>query len=59
MAFVDVEEPKVLTRLVENSAKFCPQLPWTGNATENYGKGIFEKELFEPADFTSLQGMDQ
>ena len=55
VAFVDVEETKVLTRLVDTSAKYIRLLPWAGNTCENDGKGPFEKELFVPPDFTSLQ----
>ena len=55
VAIVDMEETKVLTKIVESSAKYIRQLPWAQNATENDGKGQFEKELFEPPDFTSLQ----
>lgn len=57
VAFVDVEETRVLTKLVNSSAEFICNLPWTKNATENNGKGHFEKELFDPPDFTSLQSM--
>ena len=57
VAFVNVEETKVLTKLVESSAEYICKLPWAENATENKGKGLFEKELFEPPDFTSLQSM--
>lgn len=57
VAFVNVEETKVLTKLVESSAEYICNLPWAENATENNGKGLFEKELFEPPDFTSLQSM--
>ncbi len=55
VAIVDVDETKVLTKIVQSSAKYIRQLPWAENATENGGKGQFEKELFEPPDFTSLQ----
>ena len=55
VAIVDTEETKVLTKIVESSAKYIRQLPWAENAVENDGKGQFEKELFEPPDFTSLQ----
>lgn len=55
VAFVNAEETKVLTKLVESSAEYICNLPWTEGATENNGKGRFEKELFEPPDFTSLQ----
>ncbi|MCJ1394980.1 hypothetical protein MMC18_007861, partial [Xylographa bjoerkii] len=55
VAFVDVEETKVLTRLVEASAKYIRQLPWAEDTGENDGKGPFEKELFVPPDFTSLK----
>ena len=57
VAFVNIEETKVLTELVNSSAEYICNLPWTENATENNGKGPFEKELFEPPDFTSLQSM--
>ena len=56
-AIVDVKETGVLSRLVESSEKYIRQLPWAQNATENNGKGPFEKELFEPPDFTSLRDM--
>lgn len=58
VALVDAEETKVLTKLVENSAKFIRRLPWAEISNgENDGKGPFEKDLFEPPDFTSLHGM--
>ena len=55
VAIVDVDETKILTKIVESSAKYIRQLPWAENTKENDGKGPFEKELFEPPDFTSLQ----
>ena len=55
VAIVDINETKVLTKIVDSSAKYIRQLPWAHNTTENDGKGPFEKELFEPPDFTSLQ----
>ena len=55
VAFLNAEETRVLTKLVESSAEYICKLPWAENATENSGKGLFEKELFEPPDFTSLQ----
>lgn len=57
VAIVDVEETEVLSRLIESSDKYIRQLPWAQNVTENNGKGPFEKELFEPPDFTSLQSI--
>ena len=57
VAFVDAEETKILSNLVDNSAKYIRQLPWAVNCTDNDGKGPFEKDLFEPPDFTSLQSM--
>ena len=56
VAFVDEEETKMLTRLVDNSARYIRLLPWVDSAEESDGKGAFEKDLFEPPDFTSLQG---
>ena len=57
VAFVNIEETKVLTELVNSYAEYICSLPWTEGFTENHGKGPFEKELFEPPDFTSLQSM--
>lgn len=51
----DDGETKMLTRLVENSARFIRRLPWA--APGNDGKGPFEKSLFEPPDFSSIHGM--
>lgn len=55
VAFVDAEETNVLSKIVDSSARFIRNLPWAENATDNEGKGLFEKELFDPPDFTSLQ----
>lgn len=55
VAFVNTDETKVLTNLVNSSAEYIRKLPWTEGATENNEKGQFEKELFDPPDFTSLQ----
>lgn len=52
VAIADDEETKLLARLVENSAKFIQGLPWA--TPENGGKGPFEKNLFEPPDFSSI-----
>jgi dipeptidyl-peptidase-3 len=54
VAISEPEETKVLKTLVENSATFIRRLPWAEGATENNGKGLFEKALFEPPDFTSI-----
>lgn len=57
VALVDTEETQLLTKLVENSAKFIRRLPWAECSNgDNDGKGPFEKDLFEPPDFTSLHG---
>lgn len=57
VALSDAEETKALKRLVEHSATFIRRLPWAdGTSTENENKGPFEKELFEPPDFTSIHG---
>lgn len=55
VAFVNADETKVLTKLVNSSDEYIRNLPWTEGATENNGKGQFEKELVDPPDFTSLQ----
>ena len=58
VAFVNTDETKVLTKIVEKSAGYIRKLPWTESTEQNDGKGPFEKELLEPPDFTSLQSMD-
>jgi dipeptidyl-peptidase III len=58
VAVVDMEKTKILTKLVEDSAKYIRTLPWAEGAVENDRKGPFETELFESPDFTSLQGKD-
>lgn len=52
VAIADNEETKLLAKLVENSATFIRRLPWA--TPENDGKGPFEKDLFEPPDFSSI-----
>lgn len=55
VAIADDEETALLARLAENSSKFIRRLPWiTPGSQENAGKGPFEKELFEPPDFSSI-----
>jgi hypothetical protein len=50
---VDSEEAKVLTL---ESTKFIRRLPWAQGTHENNEKGPFERDLFEPPDFTSVHG---
>lgn len=52
VAIADVDETKLLAKVVDNSAKFIRRLPWA--SPENDGKGPFEKNLFEPPDFSSI-----
>ncbi|KPM44896.1 Dipeptidyl peptidase 3 [Neonectria ditissima] len=52
VAIADDEETSLLAKLVENSATFIRRLPWA--TPENDGKGPFEKNLFEPPDFSSI-----
>ena len=52
VAIADDEETSLLAKLVENSATFIRRLPWA--SPENDGKGPFEKDLFEPPDFSSI-----
>jgi dipeptidyl-peptidase III len=52
VAIADDSETALLAKLVENSAKFIRRLPWA--AAENDGKGLFEKNLFEAPDFSSI-----
>jgi dipeptidyl-peptidase-3 len=55
VAIADDEETKLLTKLVENSSTFIRRLPWA--SAENDGKGLFEKSLFEPPDFSSIHSL--
>lgn len=59
VGIVDADETKVLIQLTQNSTKFIRRLPWASgyDEDENRGMGPFEKDLFDPPDFTSLQGM--
>jgi len=52
VAIADDSETALLAKLVENSAIFIRRLPWA--TPENDGKGPFEKNLFEPPDFSSI-----
>lgn len=58
VGIVDADETKVLIKLTQNSTKFIRRLPWASGfkEDENRGMGPFEKDLFDPPDFTSLQG---
>ena len=56
VAISDHEETKTLAKLVEHSDTFIRRLPWAAGATENRGKGHFEKSLFEPPGFSSIHG---
>jgi dipeptidyl-peptidase III len=55
VAIADAQETKLLTNLVRESDKFIRRLPWIEH--ENSGKGPFEKNLFEPPDFSSIHGI--
>lgn len=52
VAIADDEETGLLAKLVEKSGTFIRRLPWA--TPENDGKGPFEKNLFEPPDFSSI-----
>lgn len=52
VAIADDKETELLAKLVRNSAKFIRRLPWA--TPDNDGKGPFEKNLFEPPDFSSI-----
>lgn len=54
VAIADPHETSLLSRLVSQSDKFIRRLPWA--SPENNGKGLFEKALFEPPDFSSIHG---
>lgn len=55
VAIADDSETALLAKLVDNSATFIRRLPWA--TSENDGKGPFEKNLFEPPDFSSIHSM--
>ncbi|KAI4188464.1 MAG: hypothetical protein L6R41_002143 [Letrouitia leprolyta] len=57
VAIANRKETAVLTRLVEQSANFIKQLPWTEGFSDNDGKGPFEKALFKPPDFSSIHAL--
>lgn len=58
VAIKDVEATRVVARLVETSDTFIRRLPWCGqDLNDNNGKGPFERSLFEPPDFTCIQGL--
>lgn len=57
VAIMDPEETKVLTSLVSESTTFIRRLPWTQNIHEKNGRGPFERDTFEPPDFTSIHGL--
>ncbi|KAI8633195.1 peptidase family M49-domain-containing protein [Xylariaceae sp. FL1651] len=52
VGIADSEETRLLSKLVEHSDKFIRRLPWA--SVENNGKGVFEKSLFDPPDFSSI-----
>ena len=52
VAIADDQETRLLAKLVEHSATFIRRLPWA--TPENDGRGPFEKNLFEPPDFSSI-----
>jgi len=54
VAIPDEQETKLLSELVQKSTVFIRRLPWAHGATDNDGKGSFEKSLFEAPDFTSI-----
>ncbi|KAI3323189.1 peptidase [Xylariaceae sp. AK1471] len=55
VAIADAEETKLLANLVRESDRFVRRLPWA--SPENNGKGVFEKSLFEPPDFSSIHAL--
>ncbi|KAG9254826.1 peptidase family M49-domain-containing protein [Emericellopsis atlantica] len=55
VAIADDEETRLLSKLVESSSTFIRRLPWA--TPENDGKGPFEKNLFEPPDFSSIHSL--
>ncbi|KAJ2991059.1 hypothetical protein NUW58_g2665 [Xylaria curta] len=55
VAIANKEETELLANLVENSATFIRRLPWA--TPENDGRGLFEKSLFEPPDFSSIYSL--
>ncbi|KAI4159194.1 MAG: hypothetical protein LQ342_006777 [Letrouitia transgressa] len=57
VAISDREETAVLTRLVQQSSKFIKLLPWTEGFADDVTTGPFEKNLFEPPDFTSIHAL--
>lgn len=55
VGIADPVETRTLKSLADIANEIIPRLPWTQGHRENNGKGPFEKELFDPPDFASVQ----
>lgn len=55
VAIVDDEETKKLSKLVARSNEYVRKLPWVDDYVVQ-GTGPFERDLFDPPDYTSLHG---
>ncbi|RMJ26745.1 Peptidase family M49 [Aspergillus sp. HF37] len=57
VGIADPQQTKTLERLAGMADGIIHRLPWSQGYAENNGKGPFEKELFDPPDFASVQSL--
>ncbi|KAK6000667.1 hypothetical protein QM012_003392 [Aureobasidium pullulans] len=57
VAVTDPEETAIFKRFVDEAPKFLRMLPWAAGASENDGRGPFEKTSFEAPEFTSIHAL--
>ncbi|KAL2810454.1 dipeptidyl peptidase III [Aspergillus granulosus] len=50
-------ETELLKRLASVADTFVSKLPWVPKGTNSNGKGPFEKDMFDPPDFSSVQSL--
>lgn len=55
VGIADPVKTKTLRLLAERAKDILYRLPWAEGYSENNGNGPFEKELFDPPDFASIQ----
>jgi dipeptidyl-peptidase-3 len=55
VGIADPLQTKTLERLAGMADGIVCRLPWSQGYAENNGKGPFEKEMFDPPDFASVQ----
>jgi dipeptidyl-peptidase III len=56
VGIADMEQTRLLKKVAEMATEFIRELPWALGCSENDRKGPFERELFDPPDFSSVHG---